>query len=131
MVLPHVGMPRLYPVEKYGPVGKVGPATKSSVTLAAEEARNHWHDWVDACLAGKRTTDGFDYAGPLTETVHLGNIATRLARPARDPLTGRLTEPGPLEWDAEAMRFSGPLAADADRLLSKAYRSGFEVPPCE
>ncbi len=125
MVLPHVGMPRLYPVEKYG------TAVKPSVALPTEEARNHWHDWVNACLSGTKTTDGFDYAGPLTETVHLGNIATLLARPVRDPLTGRLAEPGPLDWDAVTMRFSGPCAADADRLVSKGYRNGFAVTAAE
>ena len=46
---------------------------------------------MDAALAGTKTTDNFDYAGPLTEAVQLGNVATRF--------------PGKtLEWDAAAMR---------------------------
>jgi hypothetical protein len=121
MVLPHVGLPQLYPVEKYAGTGK---------PLEQDEKRNHWHDWVDACLAGKKTSDGFHYAGPLSEAVHIGNIATRLSRPVRDPLTGRLKDSGSeeLQWDAAALRFSGPQAAEAERLASKEYRSGFEVP---
>ncbi|MBL8811567.1 MAG: gfo/Idh/MocA family oxidoreductase, partial [Planctomycetaceae bacterium] len=54
---------------------------------------------------------GFDYAGPLTETVQLGNVAARL--------------PGQrIEWDAAG--FKTNLAA-ADALLTKEYRKGFEV----
>jgi hypothetical protein len=59
--------------------------------------------------------------------VHLGNIATRLAIPTRDAVTGRLVEPeGVLEWDAATMSFRN--APAADRLITKPYRKGFEVP---
>jgi len=116
MVLRHVGLPQLYPVDRY-----------ASFVMPEIEPRNHWHDWVEACLNGSRTTAGFHYAGPLTETVHLGNIATRLARPTINPVTGMLEEPvGPLTWDAATMRFAG--RPDADRLVSKSYRNGFDVP---
>ena len=78
------------------------------------------------CLAGTKPSDGFHYAGPLSETVHLGNIATRLAVPTRDPESGRLIEPeGVLEWDAERMAFRN--SPQADRLITKPYRAGFEV----
>ncbi len=116
MVLPHGGMPRLFPVEQY-----------AAFKMPTVEALNHRHVWVDACLAGTKTSDGFHYAGPLSETVHLGNIATRLAVPTRNPVTGRLEEPqGPLHWDAAALAFRD--APEADRLVTKAYRPGFEVP---
>jgi predicted dehydrogenase len=116
LVLPHVGRPRLYPVERYA--GFVMPEVA---------ARDHWHDWVDACLSGGTTTAGFHHAGPLTEAVHLGNIATRLWRPGLDPVSGRLDERAPvLEWDTATLRFRNSPAAD--RLVTKAYRPGFEVP---
>ncbi|MFM8408363.1 MAG: gfo/Idh/MocA family oxidoreductase, partial [Pirellulaceae bacterium] len=61
---------------------------------------------------GKQTTDGFDYAGPLTEAVQLGNVAALV--------------PGtPLQWDSAAMQLTG--AKDVERLLTKQYRKGFEV----
>ncbi len=73
---------------------------------------NHWHDWVNAVLEGKKTTDGFDYAGPLTEAVQLGNIAARL--------------PGAtLKWDAVAFQLEGH--AEAQGMLTKSYTKGFEV----
>lgn len=101
MVLPHVGMPILYPADKFAKFQK--PDVKGT---------SHWHDWVDAVIAGKKTTDGFEYAGPLSETVQLGNIAARLP--------GKL-----LQWNAEKLSFTN--ASDADRLLTKNYRKGFEV----
>ncbi|HAV31990.1 MAG TPA: gfo/Idh/MocA family oxidoreductase, partial [Planctomycetaceae bacterium] len=57
--------------------------------------------------------DGFDYAGRLTETVQLGNVAARL--------------PGQkIQWNAEGFRTDLPAA---DKLLTKPYRSGFDVRP--
>lgn len=100
MILPHVGMPMLTPESKFAEFKK--PEVKGT---------SHWHDWVDAVLAGKKTTDGFDYAGPLTETVQLGNIAARL--------------PGQrIEWDAAGFKTNLPAA---DAMLTKEYREGFEV----
>ena len=120
MVLAHVAGPRLYPVDKftgyqYPDVGKVP---------------THWHRWVDAILEGGKTTDSFAYAGWLSETVQLGNVATRMAtRPANskgghniDPKEGATL----LEWDAENMKF--PNKPEAEKLLTKVYREGWVVP---
>jgi hypothetical protein len=42
-------------------------------------------------------------------------------------VTGQLDEtPRVLEWDAAALRFTN--SPEADRLISKAYRAGFDVP---
>ena len=118
MVLPHVGMPSLYPLEKF-----------AGFAMPEIEGRNHWHDWVDAAMAGEQTTDGFDYAGPLAEAVQLGNVATRLAVATLNPVNGQLRDPQKvLEWDAEAGRFTN--APEADALLTKEYRDGFAVPAC-
>lgn len=101
MVLPHVGMPQLYPVQRF-----------QDYKMPDISGTNHWHDWVDAVLAGKKTTDGFEVAGPLTETVQLGNIAARL--------------PGKtLQWDAAKLTFTNH--SEANAWLTKSYRAGFEV----
>jgi len=119
MVLPHVGGPRLYPVENF----------KEFVYPKDIKGLNHWHGWVDAILAGTKTTDSFDYAGLLTETVQLGNVAARASRP---PTPKRGTNaPGArdantLKWDSENLRFTNNDAANA--LLTKTYRRGWEVP---
>jgi predicted dehydrogenase len=103
LILPHVGMPKLYPVEKF--------ATRP---LPEETKLSHWHVWVDAAMSGAKTSDGFHYAGPLSETVALGNIATRF--PKRS-----------LEWDTKALRFTN--LEDANRYITKSYRKGWEIAP--
>jgi predicted dehydrogenase len=103
LMQPHVGMPQLFPVEKF-----------SSFQIEKQPAGNHYHAWVDAVLAGTETSDNFDYAGPLTEAVLLGNVATRI--------------PGvTLEWDAAAMRLPGH--PEAERFLRRKYREGWEIQP--
>lgn len=117
MVLAHVGGPRLYPLDKF-----------TGFKYPKEMGLNHRHVWADACLAGKKTSDGFHYAGPLTETVQLGNVATRLAHTKINSTTGRMEEVNKvLEWDAANLRFTN--APEADKLLTKTYRKGFEVTP--
>ena len=66
LVLPHVGSPKLYPEESY---------PKSKITF--EESLNHYHGFLDGIVTSKQPSDGFSYAGRLTETVLLGNIAVR------------------------------------------------------
>lgn len=101
LVLPHVGLPALYPADKF-----------ADFKITETPGANHYHAWVDAVLAGTKTTAGFHYAGPLAEAVQLGNIATR--RPGQT-----------LAWDAAALKFSN--APEADQLLTKDYRRGYEV----
>ncbi|REJ79770.1 MAG: gfo/Idh/MocA family oxidoreductase [Planctomycetota bacterium] len=101
LVLPHVDMPKLYPVEKF-----------ADFTPPEESNLNHWHVWVDAVLAGERTSDGFHYAGPLTEAVQLGNVAA-------------LVRGRELEWDAAGLRV--PNNSEADALLRREYREGWEL----
>ncbi len=95
LVLPHVGMPRL-----------VGPKVEGKPVIAVEGA-NHWHEFVDAVLGKGRCGANFDYAGPLTETVLLGSVASRF--PNRELL-----------WDAAALKFSNEAAANAH--VRRAYR---------
>lgn len=103
MILKHYAMPQLYPVEKF-----------SGFEIKEVPGSSHYHDWVDAALNGTQTTDNFDYAGPLTETVQLGNVATRV--------------PGiTLLWDAPALRILN--SPEAHRLLTQGYRAGWMIDP--
>jgi predicted dehydrogenase len=70
------------------------------------ESIGHHREWVEACKGNGTTSCSFDYAGALTETVLLGNVAYRLGQP--------------LDWDAQALRARN--APDADRFLRKEYR---------
>ncbi len=101
MLLPHIGMPKLLPEEKF-----------KDFSMPAVDGVNHWHSWVDACLGKGTASANFDYSGPLTEFVLLGVVANRV--------------PGQkLTWNAPALRIDGSAAANA--LLKRAYRKGWEV----
>ncbi len=117
MLLPHVGGPRLYPAENFP-----GFAYPKDI-----KGLNHWHRWVDAILGGEKTTDGFDLAAWVSETVELGNVATRVIKPPK-PKRGSnvVTESPVLQWDAAALRFTN--SPEANALLTKKYRAGWEVP---
>ncbi len=104
LVVPHSSpAPSLYPEEKF-PEG----------TIEVVEGSNHYHDWVDGCLAGTQPSDDFEYGALLTESALLGNIASRF-RGQR------------LKWDAEAFRFTN--LEEANPWLTKEYREGWKIEP--
>ena len=73
----------------------------------------HHAEWIKACKENKPKDAlcNFDYAGPLTETVLLGNVAYR---------TGKA-----LEWDAKNLKATN--CPEAAKFISKQYRAGWEV----
>lgn len=97
MLLPHAGGPQLFPKNKFK--GYRRPQLVS---------RNHYHHWVDACRQKAKTAAGFDYAGPLTETILLGTVALRC--PDRE-----------LTWDAEQMKITN--LPEANQYLRRSYRA--------
>ena len=69
-------------------------------------------EWIDAIRgSGSKPESGFHQSGPFTETVLLGNIAIRLGRK--------------IDWDGPKMRATN--APEADALIRRAYRKGWEV----
>ena len=70
----------------------------------------HHREWVEACKNGGTTTCPFDYAGALTETVLLGNVAYRLGKP--------------ITWDAAKLKANEP---EAEKFLRKEYRKGWSL----
>ena len=71
----------------------------------------HRKEWIEACKGGPNPGANFDYAGPLTETVLLGNVAIR---------TGEK-----LEWDAENFKITN--LPDANKYLHRDYRKGWTL----
>lgn len=96
VVLPHVGKMKAYPA--------------AEIELIAGE--NHYHGWLDGIISGQQPSDGFEYGGPLTEAVLLGNIAVRY----------RGT---PLEWNADVMKISNH--EEANQWLRREYRQGWDI----
>lgn len=68
-------------------------------------------EWIKAIRGGPPALSSFDYAGLLTETILLGNVAIR----AR----------APLEWDGPGMRITNH--PEMNRLLRREYRAGWKL----
>jgi predicted dehydrogenase len=98
----------------------------------------HWWQWVDACIAGygKAEVDSpFEgYAGPLTETVLMGNLLLRSFNirekiKKKDPVYGDITvstTPGryiTYKWDGENMRITN--FEPANQFVKREYRKGW------
>lgn len=97
-----------------------------------EPEYGHQRKWVDACKAGFNSpehlalTSSFDYAGPMTETVLMGNLAIRsymLRREKKNKMEyyGRKK----LLWDGENMKITNLEAAN--QFVGRTYRKGWEV----
>lgn len=98
----------------------------------------HWWQWVDACIAGYRkkevSSPFVGYAGPLTETVLMGNLLLRsftirekITR--KDPVYGEQTGyqyPGRYishSWDAINMKVTN--FEPANQFIRRTYRKGW------
>jgi predicted dehydrogenase len=100
---PHGSAPRLYPADKF-----------KGTAYPKLEPRNHYFNFIDCCLKGGTTkpSANFDFAGPMTEAVLLGCLASVF--------------PGEtLQWDSPALKIPNSEAANA--LVKRKYRSGWEI----
>jgi len=102
LVLPHGSAdPFVLPVEKTGSMPQIDLPD-----------RDHYAEFVDAVLGGSKQqcSASFDYAGPLTESVLIGNVAAHF--------------PGEtLEFDARSLSF--PRKREANQYLTRTYRNGW------
>jgi predicted dehydrogenase len=73
--------------------------------------RNHHQEWLEACKGGPKALSNFDYAGPMTEAVLLGNVALRTRRK--------------IEWDSKNLRVIN--LPEANQYLRTEYRTGWKV----
>jgi len=78
----------------------------------------HEQEWILACKGGPQAGSDFEWAGPLTETVLLGNVALR--RELKEKLSGQS-----LNWNAEKFSFSN--LPEADKFLHYEYRQGWSL----
>lgn len=103
LLLPHGGNePLLFPQSKF-------TGRQSWPEIAP---RDHYAEFLDAVLANGQCSAGFDYAGPLSESVLLGNAAAWY--------------PGvTLELDAKTLRITNKPEASAR--LTREYRKGWGV----
>lgn len=98
-----------------------------------EPEYGHQRKWVDACKAGfnskehKALTSSFDYAGPMTETVLMGNLAIRSYMLRQKNEGGNMEFHGrkKLLWDGENMKITN--FDEANQFVTRKYREGFEI----
>lgn len=103
-------------------------------TSGGDEPENgHQRKWVDACKAGFKSpehlalTSSFDYAGPMTETVLMGNLAIRSYMLRKDNGKGQADfyARKKLLWDGENTRITN--LEEANQFVGRTYRKGFEM----
>ena len=94
----------------------------------------HQVAWTEACKAGfdsaehKALTSSFDYSGPLTETVLMGNLAIRSFITRTEDSTGASSSFAgrkKLLWDGENMRVTN--YDEANQFVSRSYREGWKL----
>ena len=75
--------------------------------------RDHYGEFIDVVLGGgkQKCSANFDYAGPLTESVIIGNVAARFSGET-------------LRFDAKNLRF--PDKPDANPHLTRTYRNDWK-----
>jgi len=102
-LLADYGRWKLYPEEEFADYQPPAPSLPSSP--------GHHAEWIAACRGEGAALCHFDYSGPLTELVLLGNVAYRAGMP--------------IEWNSKEMKITNQ--PSAEQWLSKEYRTGFEL----
>jgi predicted dehydrogenase len=97
--------PRIIPESKMKEYQRPPKTLKRSI--------GHHKEWIQACKDNKPedALAGFTYSGPFTESLLVGNLAVRLGKR--------------IEWDAKNLKATN--APEADILINKKYRAGFEI----
>ena len=102
----------------HGLAGRIIPEAKMQATEPPTEQAprvrgGHFGSWIEACKGGRKALSNFDYAGPLTETVLLGEVAMHFG--------GR-----ELRWDSANLKITNLEEADR-RIHGPKPREGWAV----
>ncbi len=100
--------PRLIPEAKMREYKK--PA--QTIDRIPDGMGGHEKDWVRACKGGKPASSNFDYSGPLSEMVLMGNLAVRFPNKK-------------LLWDGPNMQVTND--ASANGYVRRQYRQGWTL----
>ena len=93
-------------------------STYSPPEPTIQSSPGHYKEWIIACKGGVPAGSNFDWAGPLTEVVLMGNVALRME--LKEQLNSQK-----LLWDAREKRFSN--LPEANNFLHKTYRKGWAL----
>lgn len=97
----YIAAPKLLPAAKF-----------ADYKIPKVSGADHYLQFVDACRGQGQTTTPFSYAGPLTELVLIGCLATRFPKAT-------------LKWDAAKMQVTN--LSEANAFVRRTYRKGWEV----
>lgn len=101
LLLPHWSRPQLLPAENF-----------ADFKFEDVPSVNHWHSFVDACRGEGKTECDFEYSGPFTETVLLGNLAKRFPTQT-------------LQWNVKKLEVTN--FSEANEFTGRSYRKGWEI----
>lgn len=93
------------------PMAQMQAYDRPDKTIPRIEMSHEMH-WVECCKSGQQPASDFDYAGPFTESVVMGNLAIRF--PNRQLL-----------WDGQAMKVTN--LPEANALVNPPYREGWTL----
>lgn len=116
------GNPRLLPTSRM----KEAKLPKQTLKRVPE---GHYVQWVNACIAGygnAETSSPFEYAGPFTESILMGNLAIRSWMIKNPKLTGwgdKYLGRKKLLWDAANMKITN--FDEANQFVKREYRTGW------
>ncbi len=85
---------------------------RKTIERIPEGKDGHEKDWIRACKTGKPASSNFEYSGPLSEAILMGNLAVRF--PDRELL-----------WNGQAMEVTND--ADANAYVKRQYREGWHL----
>ncbi|WP_143961635.1 Gfo/Idh/MocA family protein [Litoribacter populi] len=123
--------PRLLPTSRTEEVD-----VPKTIARVEDGEAGHYKQWVNACIAGhgsdeyNNLSSPFSIAGPLTESVLMGNLAIR-SYDIRKPVggeEGRYEYPGrhiKLLWDGENMKVTN--FDEANQFVKREYREGWKL----
>jgi len=112
--------PTLLPTRRMKETGLPEPRQ----ALVPGSTEGHQKQWTDACKKGygAYTSSGFDIAGPLTETVLMGNLAIHSFNwKEGENFDGRKK----LIWDGQQMRITN--FEPANRFVKRTYRGDYSL----
>ena len=101
MLLPHYKLPEFFPGDKF-----------KDYQFPRIKGLNHWGQFIEACRGNDKTSADFAYAGPLTEAILVGGIASRFQNTT-------------LKWNSADLSFDLP---EANRFVRREYRDGWRIP---
>ena len=110
------------------PTSRMKEVTLPPKTVA-RVPEGHYVQWVNACLKGygnATVSSPFEYAGPMTEAILMGNLALR-SYMVKKPGARNAQYPGrkKLLWDAKNMKITN--FDEANEFVKREYREGWKL----